>query len=282
MHTVDTAVAEMVEFLLDQRASQQGSLKYFPGYTVLHSLLYLGWIGCNSRSRIPVTRVLLPHLDTIEDPTERNAHELLMIFHGPVENFLLLQQNCCQFFYELPLSERIGVAVTVADTRCFVFPKPELIQTIIGQDILEAGVCQYECYSQHIRRMTTLVHLAARIMGCMQQHSRYEYTASAVMEDPKLLVSLWGSFVKRSLDAHVDIHQYVDGMTPFLEFYWGYYESEYDPEDLKDFFDIALKVWLKTLQEGGVDLELYGRNEERIWKLLCNQLECQCISYSAN
>ncbi|OQD98846.1 hypothetical protein PENSOL_c008G11130 [Penicillium solitum] len=267
MYTVDTAdIAEMVEFLLDQGASQQGPLKDCPEYTALHSLVYLGWIGRDSRSRIPTMRILLPHLDTTEDPTEKNAHELLTIFHGHVEDFLLLQQNCCQFFYKLPLSGRIIVAVTVADTQWFLFPKPELIQTIIGQDILEAEVFQYECYAQHIQRMTTLVHLAARIMGCMQLHSRYDYTASAIMEDPKLLVSLWGSFVQRSLDAHVNIHRYVDGMTPFLEFYWGYHESEYIPEDQRYFFDLALKVWLKTLQKGGVNLERYGRNEERIWK----------------
>ncbi|KAF4764216.1 hypothetical protein HAV15_001416 [Penicillium sp. str.  len=215
--------------------------------------------------KYPWGEVTIPY--TTEDPTEKNAHELLTIFHGHVEDFLLLlQQNCCQFFYKLPLSERIIVAVTVADTQWFLFPKPELIQTIIGQDILEAEVFQYECYAQHIQRMTTLVHLAARIMGCMQLHSRYDYTASAIMEDPKLLVSLWGSFVQRSLDAHVNIHRYVDGMTPFLEFYWGYHESEYIPEDQRYFFDLALKVWLKTLQKGGVNLEHYGRNEERIWK----------------
>ena len=116
------------------------------------------------------------------------------------------------------------------------------------------------------RRMTTLVHLAARIMGCMQLHSQDDFIIYGLMEEPKLLVSLWGSFVQRSLRTHVNIHQYVDGMTPFLEFYWGYHDSEIVPVPQKHLFDLALKVWLRTLQEAGVDLELYGRIEERIWR----------------
>ncbi|CAI7653058.1 unnamed protein product [Penicillium viridicatum] len=263
---VDTAdTAEMVEFLLDQGASPQGQSN-LPVYTALHHLVYYGLSGRNSRSRIPAMRALLPHLDITEDPTENNVPLLLAIFHGHGKDFLFLQQNCCQFFYELPLSQRIRVAVKVADTLWFLLPTPELIQTIIGQDILEAEVFQYECYTVHIKRMTTLVHLAARIMGCMQLHSQDDSTIYGLMEEPKLLVSLWGSFVQRSLHTHVNIHQYVDGMTPFLEFYWGYHDSEVVPEDQKYFFGLALKVWLRTLQEAGVDLELYGRIEERIWK----------------
>ncbi|CAI7632127.1 unnamed protein product [Penicillium discolor] len=270
IYTADIAdiadIAEMIEFLLDQGVSLQATSNYSK-LTVLHQLIYFGaYGGQNPQSRIPAMRALLPHLDITEDPTEKNALELLMFFHGPVKEFLFLQQNCYQFFYELPLSERIRVAITVADTQWFLLPTPELIETIIGQDILEAEVFQYACYSWYIQRVTTLFHIAARIMGCMHLHSQDDRTTSALTEESELLVSLWGSFVQRSLDAHVNIHRYVDGMTPFLEFYWGYHESEYTPEDQRYFFDLALKVWLKTLQEGGVDLERYGRNEERIWK----------------
>ncbi|KAJ5955478.1 hypothetical protein N7501_009757 [Penicillium viridicatum] len=265
-YTVDTAdTPEMVEFLLDQGASPQGPLNS-PRYTALHHLACWGREGQNSRSRIRAMRALLPHLDITEDPTEKKVPELLMFFHGHVKDFLFLQQNCCQFFYELPQSERIRVAVTVADTHWSLLPTPELIQTIIGQDILEAEVVQYECYAQYIQRMTTLVHLAARVMGCMQRRSQVDYSMYRLMEEPKLLVILWGSFVQRSLHTHVNIHQYIDGMTPFLEFYWGYYDSEVVPVRQKHLFDLALKVWLRTLQEAGVDLELYGRIEERIWK----------------
>lgn len=269
MYTLYTAdivdTSDMVEFLLGQGASPQGPSN-LPGFTALHYLVYFGWGGRNSPSRIPAMRALLPHLDITEDPTEKNVPRLLTIFRGHVKEFLFLQQNCCQFFYELPLSERIRVAVTAADTHWFLLPTPELIQTIIGQNILQAETFQYECYAQHIQRMTTLVHLAARILGCVQLHLQYSGSINTSREEPKLLVSLWASFVQRSLDAQVDIHRYVDGMTPFLDFYWGYHESDYTPKDQRYFFDLVLKVWLKTLQEGGVDLKLYGRNEDRIWK----------------
>lgn len=64
----------------------------------------------------------------------------------------------------------------------------------------------------------------------------------------------------------IDIHDLVNGRSPFLSFLDGYLSAWRGPIELGPACQIAVQVWLKQLEVVGVDVNGYGKAEEYMWK----------------
>jgi hypothetical protein len=177
-------------------------------------------------------------------------------FHGTAKDFLFLQQNCFPSFYQRPLSDRIEMAIDIAEWHGLCSDVPELFRTIIGQSNLESKDIQLES-EVRLRRKTTLFHCVARNMGCWQREQEEVYSKSAFYNrDPGLGYELWHEIFQEYFCAGANIHHLVGGQTPFLAFLDGYEYSRISPRIA---YDQVIRAWLEALQVAGVDLHKFGK-----------------------
>lgn len=210
----------------------------------------------------PSIRLLFRHIDTIYESDEEAAISVLGRFRGRPEEFLFLQQHICPSFYLLPKQMRIRVALSIGAFYVSDWSVPELFQVILGTDVLEPNDFKF-CQEFD----STLIHCAARGMGASERDFREGNSADRSTCDA------WGDLCRRFFCVRIDIHDVVDGKTPFLSFLEGYPSSWYGPTKLGLACQIAVQVWLKQLDVGSVDLKAYGKAEECIWKRAIAQRE---------
>lgn len=240
----------MIAFLLDQ-GTDANSLFDPP----LWSKIVYAKTEVTVESLIPSMRVLFRHIDISYESDEEAAISVLGRFHGTPEEFLFLQQHVCPSFSRLPKRIRIKVALQIGAFYISVWSLPELFRVILGTDVLEPNDFEF-CQDSN----STLIHCAARGMGASERDFR-EGTST-----DRSTCNAWGDLCHKFLCVGIDVHDLVDGKTPFLSFLDGYLSSWCKPIELGPACQIAVQVWLKQLEVVGVNLSGYGKAEEYMWK----------------
>jgi hypothetical protein len=213
-------------------------------------------------SLIPSMRVLFRHIDISYESDEEAAISVLGRFHGTPEEFLFLQQHVCPSFYRLPKRIRIRVALRIGAFYIQNWSVPELFRVILGTDVLEPNDFKFD---QELG--STLIHCAARGMGASERDFREGTSPDRSNCDA------WGNLCHKFFCVRIDIHDVVDGKTPFLSFLDGYLSSWRGPIELGPACQSAVQAWLKQLEVVGVDLNGYGKAEEYMWKGVITQRE---------
>ncbi|KAJ5787284.1 hypothetical protein N7457_002274 [Penicillium paradoxum] len=255
---------DVLEFLLGQGADPA---------TVRTGLIVDFNLEGRFQSSIPYMRVLFRHLHITYDSTTEATNGLFRYFHGTPEDFLFLQRACFPSFYQLPLSDRIKMAIGIVGLSCFHPYMPDLFKTIIGKDVLEAKEIQLKFRSRRYPS-TTIFHFVARNMGCEQEPplpfglklpGTSMQTQCASWYQAK--TSWWGLF-QEYLHTGANIHDLVEGRTIFLSFLTGYdnHSSWLTSQRRRNDLGSATELWLKALQANGVDLKQFGRAELVIWR----------------
>lgn len=240
----------MIAFLLDQ-GTDPNSLFDPP----LWSKVSYSKTEVTVESLIPSMRVLFRHIDLSYESDEEAAISVLGRFLGTPEEFLFLQQHVCPSFYRLPKRIRIRVALRIGAFYISDCSVPELFRVILRKDILEPNDFKF-CQESD----STLIHCAARGMGASERVFREGTSAD------RSICDAWGDLCHKFFYVGIDIHDLVDGKTPFLSFLDGYLSSWHGPIELGPACQIAVQFWLKQLEVVGVDLNGYGKAEEYMWE----------------
>ncbi|PKY03247.1 hypothetical protein P168DRAFT_305556 [Aspergillus campestris IBT 28561] len=270
---------ETFEFLVSQGADVHSS-----GNNIEDTLGYLVWSGSMSgltSPLLPSFRAFLCHMpDVIYDTEEEVLEGVLNEFHGTAEEFAFFQRELCPSFYSMSQGTRTAVAIEATSGHWDACHLPETIRAILGPGPLRAEDLQLEKQLVHVgyRDRTTLVQCVSRKVGqnlAMIQREEYLsgfHRKTFVEEYPpgpaRSRYTSWDGLFKEFMGIGADIHQVVDGRTPFLTFLVGYLKWVEEPKYCVMSWKTGFRVWLKDLQAAGVDLQQFGAKEKRIWEKL--------------
>lgn len=287
----------VVEFLLEQGVdpSIKGGLGMLK--TPLQLLLEYGRMVASNKAYplLPFLRPLLRHSqDLIYDNAQETVEGILSEFHGTPEEFIFLQQHCCPMFYQMPRWARITVAAQIildapiADCTEEASNAPDLIRTILGQDMSEARDLQATCTLPFASKETTLMHCVATKLGTYRaylqmssrknlnigkRHQRFSRPAiDHCHAKLQATCEAWNSLFTDFLRVGVDIHQVVDARTLLSAFLEGYlasqvfrWEFERIPWLEKEEVQVGIRALLKDMKAAGLGLETFGASEWCIW-----------------
>lgn len=252
-----------------------------------------------SNKTYPLLPFLRPLLRDSQDLIYGSAQEavegILSEFYGTSEEFIFLQQHCCPMFYQMPQWARITVAAQIIYDAPYAYyaeeanDTPDLIKTVLGQNISEARDLQTKCTLPFTAKEITLMHCIAWKLGTSRAFLQISSRRSLTVDEGyqafsrpadthchnkwQAIFESWNGLFFDFLRVGVDVHQIVDGKTPFFAFLEGYLASQvYLPEFKhvpwfgQEDFHIGLRAWLKDMKAAGIDLERFGATECRIWK----------------
>jgi hypothetical protein len=255
------------EFLLNLGVDATVTDDLDPSHTPLHHLVWSGSSGDFQHPILPSIRKLLPYLTEIvcETSDEVIIHGVLSEFHGTAEEFKFLQREICPNYFDMPQSTRIAVATRVAAGFWDTEHIPELIRAMLGGGPLHASALQVKCDTDFGSDMT-LIHCVARKLGIALARMGFRYR---LHPSYCAIYKAWSDIFIELFHAGIDVHCLSGGKcarTPLGYFIDGYLDwiefLELDCVEL----NTALKIWLRDLLSAGVDLEEFGRVEERAYQ----------------
>jgi len=274
----------MLKFLLDQGAdpSIDGHFSHLRRIPLLAALVGFGNIRITPL--LPSLRLLLPHLDSeVYETPEETVNGLLSNFQGTASEFLFLQQECCPKYFDMPQSARVMVAALISFGPLDAVHTPELVLTALGKrpslipkTDLES-LADSKSWAHHAA--TTLSHSIAYKIGMnlanlsASEYWRPGYSGSKTVlesrnEEYNTVMDLyqsWKNIFIELLDAGVDIHKVIGHSTPFNILLATYFDDFGRGGDTQ-FYDSALKMWLRDLKIVGVDLRDFGEREEELFR----------------
>ncbi|KAJ5459911.1 uncharacterized protein N7458_001463, partial [Penicillium daleae] len=185
----------------------------------------------------PLLRALLPRADdSLYDPEGVATGGVFRLFGGTSEDFLLLQQQFCPSFFDLPTWVRMEVAANIAivagDNAIYV---PQTIRTVLGGDIREITTPDLKGSDA---RTSLLNSVATRISNCRAAIQRHNFLIEEIPQLSKI-DKYWNRLLYDLLDTDVNTDINLDDPTPFS--------------------------WMRDLKDLGIDLLELGRKEREAW-----------------